>query len=120
MPAISRRGILAPRRTAHPGTLCRGGAEIMHRSSTSRIVRTAELVPALTVALALALLVLAGCSKASTSAASCGGDNRRIVEDFVRIFYVERDVRSAFERYVAADYTQHNPNIADGRDAAIA
>jgi predicted SnoaL-like aldol condensation-catalyzing enzyme len=47
-------------------------------------------------------------------------DNRRIVDDFVRIFYGERDVRRAFMTYVAPDYIQHNPGIADGRDAAIA
>jgi predicted SnoaL-like aldol condensation-catalyzing enzyme len=46
-------------------------------------------------------------------------DNRGIVGEFARIFYDERDVRRAFERYVAADYIQHNPNIADGREAAI-
>jgi predicted SnoaL-like aldol condensation-catalyzing enzyme len=28
-------------------------------------------------------------------------------------------VRAAFERHVAVAYIQHNPNIADGRDAAI-
>ncbi|WP_062345950.1 nuclear transport factor 2 family protein [Novosphingobium sp. CCH12-A3] len=47
-------------------------------------------------------------------------DNRRIVEDFARMFYVERDVRQAFETYVAPDYIQHNPGVPDGREAAIA
>lgn len=47
-------------------------------------------------------------------------DNRRIIEDFARLFYVERDVRQAFETYVASDYVQHNPGVPDGRDAAIA
>lgn len=28
-------------------------------------------------------------------------------------------MRGAFERYVAPDYIQHNPGIADGREAAI-
>ena len=46
--------------------------------------------------------------------------NRAIVTDFARIFYQERDVPAAFNRYVAADYIQHNPGIADGRAAAIA
>lgn len=45
--------------------------------------------------------------------------NRRIVSDFARLFYTERNVREAFMTYVAADYIQHNPGIADGRDAAI-
>jgi predicted SnoaL-like aldol condensation-catalyzing enzyme len=46
--------------------------------------------------------------------------NRAIVTDFARLFYTQRNVRAAFERYVAPDYIQHNPGIGDGRDAAIA
>lgn len=47
-------------------------------------------------------------------------DNRRVIEDFARLFYGERDVKQAFETYVAPDYIQHNPGVPDGRDAAIA
>ena len=47
-------------------------------------------------------------------------DNREIVTEFARLFYTERDVPAAFGRFVAADYIQHNPTIADGRDAAVA
>lgn len=46
--------------------------------------------------------------------------NRAVVEDFARLFYAEKNVRAAFEKYVVEDYIQHNPNIADGREAAIA
>ena len=46
--------------------------------------------------------------------------NREVVHDFARMFYQERDVRRAFEKHVAPDYIQHNPGVADGRDAAIA
>jgi predicted SnoaL-like aldol condensation-catalyzing enzyme len=46
--------------------------------------------------------------------------NRATVGNFVREFYTERNVRRAFERYVAEDYIQHNPGIQDGREAAIA
>ncbi|MFO1402738.1 MAG: nuclear transport factor 2 family protein [Steroidobacteraceae bacterium] len=52
-------------------------------------------------------------------AADPAAENRRIVGEFARIFYEERDVRRAFEAYVVPDYVQHNPNIADGREAAI-
>jgi predicted SnoaL-like aldol condensation-catalyzing enzyme len=45
--------------------------------------------------------------------------NRAVVEDFVELFYRRRDVRLAFERHVAPDYIQHNPAIADGREAAV-
>ena len=46
--------------------------------------------------------------------------NRVAFLDFVRLYYGERRVREAFDRYVAADYQQHNPHIADGREAAVA
>lgn len=45
--------------------------------------------------------------------------NRAIVTEFARIFYEERNVTEAFTRFVAEEYTQHNPTIADGRQAAI-
>jgi predicted SnoaL-like aldol condensation-catalyzing enzyme len=45
---------------------------------------------------------------------------REVVTAFARQFYDERDVVGAFTRFVAPDYIQHNPTIADGRDAAMA
>jgi predicted SnoaL-like aldol condensation-catalyzing enzyme len=45
---------------------------------------------------------------------------RTLITDFARLFYLERDVRRAFETFVAPGYFQHNPGIPDGRDAAIA
>lgn len=42
-----------------------------------------------------------------------------LMDRFAFIFYVEKDVEAAFDQYVANDYIQHNPNIADGRDAAV-
>jgi predicted SnoaL-like aldol condensation-catalyzing enzyme len=45
--------------------------------------------------------------------------NRQIVEDFVEIFYLQKNVRKAFMEYVVEDYIQHNPNIPDGRESAI-
>lgn len=45
--------------------------------------------------------------------------NRSIVDDFVELLYVRRAARIAFERHVAPDYIQHNPSLADGREAAI-
>lgn len=46
--------------------------------------------------------------------------NRAVIADFADLFYAKRQVRTAFMKYVAPDYIQHNPGIADGRDAAIA
>jgi predicted SnoaL-like aldol condensation-catalyzing enzyme len=45
--------------------------------------------------------------------------NRAIVTSFADLFYNQRKVREAFEGFVAENYIQHNPNIADGREAAI-
>ncbi|PWK21623.1 putative SnoaL-like aldol condensation-catalyzing enzyme [Arcicella aurantiaca] len=45
--------------------------------------------------------------------------NRKIMEDFADIFYRQKDVEKAFKEYVAENYIQHNPNILDGREAAI-
>jgi predicted SnoaL-like aldol condensation-catalyzing enzyme len=68
----------------------------------------------LAAALAATALV-AGCGSAPSETER----NRVVVTDFARLFYEQRDVRAAFEKYVAADYIQHNPGIGDGRDAAI-
>jgi predicted SnoaL-like aldol condensation-catalyzing enzyme len=45
--------------------------------------------------------------------------NRAIVSRFVDLFYRQKKVRAAFEAYVSENYIQHNPEIADGREAAI-
>lgn len=63
-----------------------------------------------------AVALVAACGAAPTPEER----NRAVIQDFARIFYAERDVRRAFEAHVAPDYIQHNPGIADGRDAAIA
>ena len=55
----------------------------------------------------------------SSRRSSKENENRRILLDFIELFYHQRKVRLAFERHVAADYIQHNPNIQDGREAAI-
>jgi predicted SnoaL-like aldol condensation-catalyzing enzyme len=54
-----------------------------------------------------------------TIASQARPDNRQILMDFIELFYHRRQVRLAFERHVAEDYIQHNPNIGDGREAAI-
>ena len=56
----------------------------------------------------------------STAARTLTERNRAVVTSFARLFYDQRDVRGAFERYVVPDYIQHNANIPDGREPAIA
>ena len=64
-----------------------------------------------------ALALLGACS---TAPANDTERNRKVIADFARIFYAEKDVKRAFETYVVPNYVQHNPGIADGRDAAVA
>jgi len=45
---------------------------------------------------------------------------RQLVLDFVELAFVDKQVREAFDRYVAPDYIQHNPDTADGAEPAIA
>jgi predicted SnoaL-like aldol condensation-catalyzing enzyme len=45
-------------------------------------------------------------------------DRRAFFTDFAELMYARGEVRTAFDRYVAADYVQHNPGLPDGRDAA--
>lgn len=46
--------------------------------------------------------------------------NRAAFLAFVELYYGQHKTREAFERYVAKDYMQHNPNAPDGREEAIA
>jgi predicted SnoaL-like aldol condensation-catalyzing enzyme len=46
--------------------------------------------------------------------------NRATMRAFVDTAYGQKQVRKAYEAYVVPDLVQHNPNIADGREAAIA
>lgn len=62
------------------------------------------------------VMLAAACSQ---STATEKGDNHAAVTEFARLFYTERDVKRAFETFVTPDYIQHNPGLADGREAAI-
>lgn len=45
-------------------------------------------------------------------------DRRAFFREFADVMYARKDVRTAFDRFVAVEYVQHNPGLADGRDAA--
>jgi predicted SnoaL-like aldol condensation-catalyzing enzyme len=44
---------------------------------------------------------------------------KQVVTAFMTQFYIQKDVRGAFETWVDPGYIQHNPMAATGRDAAI-
>jgi predicted SnoaL-like aldol condensation-catalyzing enzyme len=46
-------------------------------------------------------------------------DRRHLLSEFAKELYIRKDVAKAFEAYVANDYIQHSPGIADGRAAAV-
>jgi hypothetical protein len=56
---------------------------------------------------------------ASTRADVNQGELQTAMDRFAYLLYVKKDVKAAFYQYVATNYIQHNPNILDGRDAAI-
>lgn len=41
-----------------------------------------------------------------------------IFKDFVKLFYVTKDIPTAFQMHVAESYIQHNPNFKSGREIA--
>lgn len=41
------------------------------------------------------------------------------MDEFADSFYIKRNLTAAFDSYVASNYVQHNPNILDGRAAAV-
>ncbi|MFY7835080.1 MAG: nuclear transport factor 2 family protein [Novosphingobium sp.] len=68
----------------------------------------------LTTAIAFALTVTAA------QAEECKLTPKEVVSQFMDEFYIQKKVRSSFEKWVDPGYIQHNPFAATGRDAAIA
>ena len=68
------------------------------------------------------LLTAVTLSFAATLAHSeeCRLTPKQVVTKFMTEFYVQKQVRKAFETWVEPGYIQHNPLAETGRDAAIA
>lgn len=50
----------------------------------------------------------------------CAPDSpEAVVRAYAQMLFFEKKIKEAFERYVAEDQLQHNPNIGDGRQASI-
>jgi predicted SnoaL-like aldol condensation-catalyzing enzyme len=69
--------------------------------------------------LILACVLLPVLSPAAQNSDAARTGNREIITRFADLFYRQRKVDEAFSTYVAPDYIQHNPGLADGREAAI-
>jgi predicted SnoaL-like aldol condensation-catalyzing enzyme len=67
------------------------------------------------------LFVLAALTMATPGqAATCKLKPKEVATRFMTEFYIDKQVRKAFETWVDPGYIQHNPMAATGRDAAIA
>ena len=58
-------------------------------------------------------------SAVTTEATACALTPKQVVTRFMTRFYVDKQVRAAFETWVDPGYIQHNPLAATGRQAAI-
>jgi predicted SnoaL-like aldol condensation-catalyzing enzyme len=70
--------------------------------------------------LVLGMLTIASMIGSPAEATKCRLTPKQVVTKFMTTFYVEKQVRTAFETWVDPGYIQHNPMAATGRDAAIA
>ena len=66
-----------------------------------------------------ALIALALLAAPSAHAETCKLTPKQVVTQFMQEFYIEKKVRSSFERWVDPGYIQHNPYAQTGREAAI-
>ncbi|KAK7706861.1 hypothetical protein SLS57_009532 [Botryosphaeria dothidea] len=46
-------------------------------------------------------------------------EQRQIFEDFIDLVFVQRDATTAYLKYVAEDYIQHNPSVLSGRNNSL-
>ncbi len=58
-------------------------------------------------------------SASAGSREDCTMSAREVVDQFIDLFYVKKQVRQAFETWVHPDYIQHKPTLPDGREAVI-
>jgi predicted SnoaL-like aldol condensation-catalyzing enzyme len=68
----------------------------------------------------LAAIAVLSLTAQPAEAKRCTLTPKQVVTKFMTQFYVEKDVRGAFETWVDPGYIQHNPMAATGRDAAVA
>lgn len=66
------------------------------------------------------IVVAAGAHSAIVHADECRLTPKEVVTRFMTKFYLDKQVREAFETWVEPGYIQHNPLAQTGRDAAIA
>lgn len=68
--------------------------------------------------LSLPLLLMAGCSHTGARAHHVEACNRAVVLAFYEAALVDLQPRAAFDGYVADDFVEHKPDVAEGTKAA--
>lgn len=66
-----------------------------------------------------ALIAIALLAAPAAHAEACKLTPKQVVTQFMHEFYIEKKVRSSFEKWVDPGYIQHNPYAQTGREAAI-
>lgn len=56
---------------------------------------------------------------ATPSQKDCTLSAREVVDQFIDSLFLKKEVRQAFESWVASDYVQHKATLPDGREAVI-
>jgi predicted SnoaL-like aldol condensation-catalyzing enzyme len=69
---------------------------------------------------AILLTAVLSFAAAIANADQCRFTPKEVVTRFMTKFYLDKQVREAFETWVEPGYIQHNPLAKTGRDAAIA
>lgn len=67
----------------------------------------------------VSLLLMALAATVPVSAQEGASSPKAIVMAFYELGFGQKQVRAAFDRYVAPSYRQHNPRVPDGPEAAI-
>lgn len=65
------------------------------------------------------LIAIALLAAPAAHAETCKLTPKEVVTQFLHEFYIEKKVRSSFEKWVDPGYIQHNPYAQTGREAAI-
>ena len=68
------------------------------------------------LATAIALALTANAAQAE----ECKLTPKQVVSNFMDEFYIQKKVRSSFERWVDPGYIQHNPAVPNGAEVASA
>lgn len=84
------------------------------------MMRRAARAAALAVALGAGAVYAAPALAAESAAEEpCSMTAREVLDEFIPLFFEQRNARLAFETWVHPDYINHNPFAATGRDAAV-